>query len=128
MDAWTQASAGAIPVVVSVVRIDGLRKLRGQCCDAFVVVWVKFVGIWESFFVVVQAPGVDEDNGVLRNFVPIDPVICYAVSGALPILPVQRLETRLTFGRSVRKRQWNHSAPPHRLLDCRCHVRQLRIV
>jgi hypothetical protein len=71
----THAPPTAVAIVVAIIWVGRLREFGRQGGDAGVVGWVEDGGVGELGRVVVQAPSVDEDYGVLRNQVAVDPVV-----------------------------------------------------
>lgn len=75
MDARTEASAGPVRVVVTLLVVGARCQLGRQRGLALVVVGIENIRVGEAGGIVVHAPRVDHDDGALGDELSIDPVI-----------------------------------------------------
>jgi hypothetical protein len=62
---WTYSPARAVAVVISFLGINSGSQLRSKSCDTFIVIRIEPLRVWESIFVVMKAPSIDEDDSTL---------------------------------------------------------------
>lgn len=77
VDAWADAAATTIAIVVALRIIGGARELGGERRAAGIVIWVEDVRVGEAHGVVVQAPAVYYYDCAGGEEVPVDPIVCH---------------------------------------------------
>lgn len=75
VDPRTDSSTRPVPIMIASFVAGGRGELGGQGGRAPVMIGVKGVVVGVAPFVVMQAPGVDDDDRPLRNVVAVDPVV-----------------------------------------------------
>ena len=80
MNTRTETASGTVTPMIAELRIRCGSQLWSEGCNAFEIIGVESLGVWEAFFVSLHTESVDEDLTAFGNQVAVDPVVCKGIS------------------------------------------------